>query len=140
MFEQQWTQLRSWVVDGSFAGRHLQPWPSTLGGPTLMLAGWRGRWVERAAVESDGWIASGAKVSDDQLADAITRFREAGGARAIVTNVQVSADLGPAIERIHRLAAMGFDDVVVGDTIASAERLATIRQAINIDDGAGQTT
>ncbi len=130
VFEAQWTELQSWVAGGSLGDRKLQPWPSVLGGPSLLLAGWRGRWVQRAAAESDGWIASGAYADDDQLSEAIERFRDAGGKRAIVTNVQAGDDLNPTIDRVQRLGDMGFDDVVVGDATASVDRLATIRAAV----------
>ncbi len=129
-FDAQWDELRSWVGEGSFAERHLHPWPSVLGGPSLMLAGWRGGWVERAAAESDGWIASGTHADDTQLADGIGRFRDAGGSRAVVTNVQVGDDLGPVIDRVHHLAELGFDDIVIGDLRATPDRLAQLRAAI----------
>ncbi len=130
VFDEQWAELRSWVADGFVGERDLHAWPSVIGGPVLMLAGWRGRWVERAAAESAGWIASGAYADDDQLAEAIGRFRAAGGKRAIVTNVQTGDDIAPTIERVHRLAEVGFDDVIVVDSQASVERLAAMREAV----------
>ena len=126
-FDRQLGELREWLSTGGYGGRRLSPWPVVVGGPKLLLAGWRGRWVVRAATESDGWVASGAYADDDTLADALERFRDAGGRRAIVTNVQVRDDPGPAIERLHRLAAMGFDDAVVFDLTPTEDRLARIR-------------
>ncbi len=130
-FEAQWRELQALVRDGSVDGRDLSPPATVLGGPTLMLAGWRGRWVERAATESSGWIASAMYADDDQLADGIERYRAAGGERAIVTNVQVGDELTPAIERLGRLADMGFDDAVVFDLTPSRDRLAALRESVD---------
>ncbi len=129
-FDEQWAELQSWVADGEVGGRSLGVPAPLLGGPTLMLAGWRGAWVERAATESGGWIASAHYADDAQLADGLARFRERGGERAVATNVQAADGLGPAIERINHLADIGFDDVVVLDLAASHERLAQIREGV----------
>lgn len=129
-FEQQWEELGQWIRDGRLGERDLHPWPSVLGGPTLMLAGWRGRWVERAAVESSGWIASAMYADDDQLADGVARFRAAGGLRAVVTNIQAGEDLAPTIDRLTKLAELGFDDAVVLDLTPRRDRLAAIREAM----------
>jgi alkanesulfonate monooxygenase SsuD/methylene tetrahydromethanopterin reductase-like flavin-dependent oxidoreductase (luciferase family) len=72
---------------------NLTPWPSAIGGPPVLIGSWSGKqWIPRAAREFDGWIASAAKTSYAALADGIRRYREAGGKRAIVTNI--AADLG----------------------------------------------
>jgi alkanesulfonate monooxygenase SsuD/methylene tetrahydromethanopterin reductase-like flavin-dependent oxidoreductase (luciferase family) len=109
----------------------LTPWPSTLGGPKVLIGSWSGKhWIARAAKDFDGWIASAAKTSYATLGDGIRRYREAGGTRAIVTNI--AADLeqpttalpddGPfhlrcsrdaAAERLARLAELGFDDAIL---------------------------
>lgn len=125
-FDRQWDQLRQLVAEGRLDDVNLHAWPQTLGRPTLMLAGWRGRWVQRAATESAGWIASGAYADDVQLADGLERYRALGGERAVVTNVQAGEDLEPLIERVNHLANIGFDDVIVTDRAASVERMATI--------------
>jgi len=125
-FDRQWHELQMLVRDGAVGDRNLHPWPSALGGPALMLAGWRGQWVERAATESDGWIASGMYATDEELAVALARYRDAGGQRAVVTNVQADDDLEPVIDRVNHLGSIGFDDVVVIDRAASSERMADI--------------
>lgn len=130
-FDQQWDELQIWVRTGANGEHDLSPWPAVIDGPTLMLAGWRGSWVERAAAESSGWIASAVYADDDQLADGIARYRDAGGERAVVTNLQVPAEMGPAIDRLHRLEELGFDDAVVLDLTPSEERLAAIRSALS---------
>lgn len=129
-FDAQWDELRAWITEGKIGDRDLGAPPALIGGPTLMLAGWRGRWIERAATESAGWIASAMYADDEGLADGIARFRDAGGGRAVVTNLQVGEELSPAIDRVHRLADLGFDDIVVFDLTPSEERLATIRQSV----------
>src|SRR5437868_8717898 len=109
----------------------LNPWPSTLGGPKLLIGSWAGsHWIARAAKDFDGWIGSGARSSVAALRDGIKRFREAGGTRAIATNVPVDleaptapmpdegqihlrCDPKTAAERLRILADLGFDDAVL---------------------------
>jgi alkanesulfonate monooxygenase SsuD/methylene tetrahydromethanopterin reductase-like flavin-dependent oxidoreductase (luciferase family) len=129
-FELQLAELREWLGDGAVGGRSLSPWRAARGGPSIVLAGWRGRWIERAAAEAQGWIASAANTDDAALADAIERFRAAGGKRAIVTNVQVGNDLGRAVDRLQHLADLGFDDAVVLDQSPSLDRLAKLRDSV----------
>src|SRR5438876_9819871 len=72
---------------------NLTPWPATFGGPKLLIGSWRGQqWIPRAAKDFDGWIASAAKTSFAALSEGIRRYREAGGTRAIVTNIAVDLD------------------------------------------------
>lgn len=124
---------------------NLTPWPETLGGPPVLIGSWSGsRWVQRAAEEYDGWIASAAKTSFSSLADGLLRFRVAGGKRAVVTNIVVDltrpttplTDDGPfhlrcspaeASQRLERLAEIGFDDAVLVSRHVDAESLASIR-------------
>lgn len=130
-FDHQWTELQIWIAEGQVGARQLAAPRPLDERPTLMLAGWRGGWVERAASEAQGWIASAANADDATLADAIGRYRDAGGERAVVTNIQPGDDLGPTIDRLGRLADMGFDDEVVFDLQATEERLATIAEAMS---------
>jgi alkanesulfonate monooxygenase SsuD/methylene tetrahydromethanopterin reductase-like flavin-dependent oxidoreductase (luciferase family) len=124
---------------------NLTPWPSTLGGPRVLIGSWSGkRWIPRAAKEFDGWIASAAKTSFATLADGIRRYRAEGGARAIVTNIAVDLeeptaplpDDGPfhlrcgreaAAERLRRLADLGFDDAILVRRSHNESRLAAMR-------------
>jgi hypothetical protein len=112
----------------------------------VFIGSWAGsRWIERAAREFDGWIGSGARSSWGALRDGIKRFRDLGGARAIVTNVrvdlssQVASPDGPgdpcdlkcppdvARERLHRLRECGYDDIVLGPAHHDAAHLGELR-------------
>jgi alkanesulfonate monooxygenase SsuD/methylene tetrahydromethanopterin reductase-like flavin-dependent oxidoreductase (luciferase family) len=121
---------RLWQGEKSGAAQ-LNPWPSTIGGPKLLIGSWAGsRWIPRAAKDFDGWIGSGARSSVAALRDGIKRFREAGGRRAIATNIpvdldaptapmpeegqfQLRCDPKTAVERLRMLADLGFDDAVL---------------------------
>jgi alkanesulfonate monooxygenase SsuD/methylene tetrahydromethanopterin reductase-like flavin-dependent oxidoreductase (luciferase family) len=129
----------------SVGAASLTPWPATLGGPKLLIGSWSGaRWIPRAAKDFDGWIASGAKTSVATLAEGIRRYRDAGGTRAIVTNVAVdlaapATDMGDdapfhlrcdpatARERLQRLAGLGFDDAILVPARHGAADLAALR-------------
>jgi alkanesulfonate monooxygenase SsuD/methylene tetrahydromethanopterin reductase-like flavin-dependent oxidoreductase (luciferase family) len=121
-------------------------WPATVGGPPVLIGSWAGsRWIERAAREFDGWVASGARSNWRALTDGIARFRDLGGARAVVTNVVVHLQAdepsrdGPddpcdlqcrtdlARERLQRLHDLGFDDVVLVPRRHDAEHLRELR-------------
>ncbi len=121
-------------------------WPSAIGGPQVFIGSWAGsQWIERAAREFDGWVASGARSNWGLLRQGIARFRDLGGKRAIVTNVHVriqndetSPDgpddpcslIGPrhvARERLHRLRDLGFDDVVLVSRRHGADDLSELR-------------
>src|SRR6185503_14447855 len=82
----------------------LDPWPDMLGGPPILIGTWGGKWVERAAKEFDGWIGSGGKAGAtrpdgsfapaawERVESAVTRFRSAGGRRAILASVGADLD------------------------------------------------
>jgi len=128
-------------------GATLAPvWPDALGGPPVLIGSWAGsKWIERAAREFDGWIGSGARSSWRALCEGIARFRDLGGKRAVVTNVQVNLDSptaspdGPddpcdlkcppkvARDRLERLCALGFDDVVLVPRRHDAAHLRELR-------------
>ena len=126
----------------------LKPWPATLGGPKLLIGSWAGKgWIPRAAKEFDGWIASAAKTSYNTLADGIRRYRDAGGTRAIVTNIAVDLDAattalgddepfhlrcaaGAASDRMKRLAELGFDDAILVRRGHTEPELAALRRLV----------
>ena len=125
---------------------NLAPWPATLGGPKVLIGSWSGKaWIPRAAKDFDGWIASAAKTSYATLADGIRRYRDAGGTRAIVTNIAVDLDAattalgddepfhlrcaaGAAADRLQRLADLGFDDAILVRRAHDEPALAAMRR------------
>jgi alkanesulfonate monooxygenase SsuD/methylene tetrahydromethanopterin reductase-like flavin-dependent oxidoreductase (luciferase family) len=138
---------RLWRGEQVGAAR-LMPWPATLGGPKLLIGSWAGsKWISRAAKEFDGWIGSGARSSVAALGDGIRRFRAAGGARAIATNIHADLDApteplpddGPfhlrcdgktAAERLRWLAGLGYDDAVLVTRRFTDADLAALRALI----------
>ena len=106
--------LRVLLTEGKNEIANLTPWKTVIGGPPLLLGSW-GAGVERAAKEFDGWIASAHYRTPGQVVDALGRFRAAGGKRAIVSTIQLTAehDLGRTKEILQRFAEAGFDDAVV---------------------------
>jgi alkanesulfonate monooxygenase SsuD/methylene tetrahydromethanopterin reductase-like flavin-dependent oxidoreductase (luciferase family) len=127
---------------------NLLPWPAALGGPPVLIGSWASkRWIERAAQEFDGWIASAAKTSFATLAQGLERFRGAGGRRAIATNIAVdlsapTARLGDdepfhlrcapaeAAARLRRLADLGFDDAVLVTRAPGEAHFAAMRELL----------
>ena len=107
-------RLRAIFATGGDANGQLSPWPPLQGGPPLFYGTW-GKGVARAATEFDGWIASGMKRTVDEVCEALVRYREAGGGRAIVSTIQVAADtnLDELAGKLNRWAEAGFDDAVV---------------------------
>ena len=71
--------------------------------------------MERAAREFDGWIASARFRKAEELKARLDRYRQAGGGRAIVTTIIVTAktDLGKLGERLRQYAEFGFDDAII---------------------------
>jgi len=126
----------------------LGPWPAALGGPNVLIGSWRGKeWIPRAAKAFDGWIASGARSNFEAIAEGITRYREAGGTRAIVTNLVVDLDAptkdvpdtepfhmrcspAEAAARLRRLADLGYDDAVLVPKVHTEAHLAALRALV----------
>jgi len=110
---------------------HLAPWEDWNGGPPILIGSWHsGLWVRRAALDYDGWLASGFFTTFRQLREGIQRYREAGGKRALVSTIRVNlhADSDPFDEdkpfqlecspeearyRLSRLAELGYDDALL---------------------------
>lgn len=118
----------------------ITPW-SGAGELRMLIGSWHsGRWVERAAKEYDGWIASAHATSFRELREGIQRYRDFGGKRALVStigvNLRASAERVPfdeterftlvcsaseAAERLGRLAELGYDDALLVRPNYSAE-------------------
>jgi alkanesulfonate monooxygenase SsuD/methylene tetrahydromethanopterin reductase-like flavin-dependent oxidoreductase (luciferase family) len=129
----------------------LTPTPDLRGGAPVLIGAWRGRWIERAATEFDGWIGSGGKAGStrpdgtfplaawERVEAAVRRFRGSGGRRAVLASVVADLDADAPAEpddpidlrcppeearrRLHRLADMGFDDVILVSANQSADHL-----------------
>jgi alkanesulfonate monooxygenase SsuD/methylene tetrahydromethanopterin reductase-like flavin-dependent oxidoreductase (luciferase family) len=124
---------------------NLEPWPSTMGGPPVLIGSWAGStWIPRAAQEFDGWVGSGARSTGAKLEEGIKRFRAAGGKRAIATNIHVDladtaakmdhdgpfhlrCDAAAAKERLRWLAGLGFDEAVLVPRAADEATLGPVR-------------
>jgi alkanesulfonate monooxygenase SsuD/methylene tetrahydromethanopterin reductase-like flavin-dependent oxidoreductase (luciferase family) len=107
---------------------YLHPWQHTPGGPPILIGAWAsGRWVQRAAQDYDGWMASG-HTTFREIAEGIKIFRDYGGKRAMLMTVQIdlharraklseddqftlACEPTEAADWLHRLAVLGFDDV-----------------------------
>ena len=127
---------------------NLTPWPSAVGGPPVLIGSWSSKqWITRAARDFDGWIASAAKTSYATLSDGIRRYREAGGKRAIVTNIaadldhlddampddapfHLRCDARTAATRLERLADLGFDDAILVPAAHTDASLARLRALV----------
>jgi alkanesulfonate monooxygenase SsuD/methylene tetrahydromethanopterin reductase-like flavin-dependent oxidoreductase (luciferase family) len=111
-------------------------WAKRVGPPRFLLGVWHSeQQLKRAATEFDGWIGSGLGGSHSaggwvKLKDAIQRFRDLGGQRAILSTVKIdlrgTSDVLPddsvfhllcrpelASERLHLLDEIGFDDIIL---------------------------
>jgi alkanesulfonate monooxygenase SsuD/methylene tetrahydromethanopterin reductase-like flavin-dependent oxidoreductase (luciferase family) len=110
---------------------NLNPWSEVRGGPRFVVGAWySGIWLKRAAREYDGWMSSAGRTNLRTVADAIKRYRDLGGNRAMVSTcaVDLSAPTTPlgedepfhlrcspeaATERLQRLANLGYDDILL---------------------------
>ncbi|HEV8680905.1 MAG TPA: hypothetical protein VGQ90_16130, partial [Stellaceae bacterium] len=130
-------------------GGALTPWPGTEGGPAVLLGAWRNRrWIVYAAEQCAGWIASGLYPKPEELEAGMRMYRDAGGQRAILSNVIIALD--PASEAAERAASatvtltggeagareqlrwirdVGFDDVLCMATLDALDDLERVRDA-----------
>jgi alkanesulfonate monooxygenase SsuD/methylene tetrahydromethanopterin reductase-like flavin-dependent oxidoreductase (luciferase family) len=129
-FADEFPRLAELLRTGQHGDTALHPWPAARGGPRLLVGAWRGGWVERAATEADGWIASARHNDEPTLREAVARYKAADGRRAVVTNVQVDDDLAVTVERLRRLDSFGFDDAVTIDLRPSPARYAELRERL----------
>jgi alkanesulfonate monooxygenase SsuD/methylene tetrahydromethanopterin reductase-like flavin-dependent oxidoreductase (luciferase family) len=110
---------------------NLNPWPEVRGGPRFVIGAWySGIWLKRAAEQYDGWMSSAGRTNLKTVAEAIARYRDLGGKRAIVSTcaVDLSAPTTPlgddepfnlrcepnaATERLRQLVDLGYDDTLL---------------------------
>ena len=123
---------RTWNGEGVY-GNPISAWPGTEGGPPVMLGAWRSeRWINLAASQCQGWIASGIHGSWEDLELGSKMYRAAGGGRVILANVftdfrptperwlphhvpKITLQCTPAEarERLKRMEDFGLDDVLL---------------------------
>jgi len=143
------TMKRAWRGE-PLAGGALTPWPGTEGGPALMLGAWRNkRWIVYAAEQCAGWIASGLYPTPEELEAGVRFYRDAGGKRAILSNVIIDLNgtaedmpLGgrasvmltggeaAARDKLRWIKSTGFDDVLCMARPDSLDDLARLRDAL----------
>ena len=113
-FDTSLVKLKRLLAEGKDERCDLTPWKTVSGVPPLILGSW-GANVERAAKDFDGWVASAFYRTADQVMDALGRYRAAGGRRAMVSSIQLTADHDPGQARavLQRFAHAGFDDAIV---------------------------
>jgi alkanesulfonate monooxygenase SsuD/methylene tetrahydromethanopterin reductase-like flavin-dependent oxidoreductase (luciferase family) len=136
---------RAWRGEELTGGR-LTPWPG-YAGPQIMLGAWRNRrWIEYAARECAGWIASGLYSQWDELERGIKIYRDAGGKRAILANVIVDLHNRPEVEerakratvtlacdpaearrRVGQMREVGFDDILCVSPVAALDDIERVR-------------
>ena len=140
---------RTWRGEAVY-GHPISAWPGTEGGPPVYLGAWRSeRWINLAAANCQGWMASGNHTAWEDLMTGVTMFRKAGGQRAILTSIH--ADVRPedqrvlihtpalfnlhcspaeARERLKRLEDAGFDDAVMYPPTDDPSQLEALRNLI----------
>jgi alkanesulfonate monooxygenase SsuD/methylene tetrahydromethanopterin reductase-like flavin-dependent oxidoreductase (luciferase family) len=102
-----------------------------VGGPRFVLGAWHSQIsLERSVREYDGWMCSAGRTNFNTMADAIKRYRDLGGTRAMIgtclVNLQAPTEkitdddsyylqCSPeeARDRVGRLEELGFDDLLL---------------------------
>jgi alkanesulfonate monooxygenase SsuD/methylene tetrahydromethanopterin reductase-like flavin-dependent oxidoreductase (luciferase family) len=137
---------RTWQGE-AVMGPGLITWPGTEGGPPVILGAWRSpRWINLAAKDLQGWMASGIFSEPEDVEIGVRMYREAGGKRIILANVftdlrpepifadrlgHVKIDLicppAEARDRLKRLEQLGIDDVLLACPFEDPDQLEMIR-------------
>jgi alkanesulfonate monooxygenase SsuD/methylene tetrahydromethanopterin reductase-like flavin-dependent oxidoreductase (luciferase family) len=137
---------RVWAGEPVY-GPALSVWPGTEGGPPVFLGAWGSqRWIDLAAKDCQGWVASGIYAGLDDLPARVAAFRKAGGKRAILANVYTDLRAEPpphplidrarltllrdkarARDHLRRLEDMGFDDTLLIVPFGAPEMLDDVR-------------
>jgi len=128
-------------------GGALSPWPGCESGPPILLGAWRNpRWITYAAKQCQGWTPSGRFSSWEDLEAGMRIYREARGDNAVLANVAIdlaerpeSASLAQvanvsliclpdeARQRLRRVAALGFDEILLVSQTNSLEEIERAR-------------
>jgi len=137
---------RTWQGEPVY-GPALSNFPGTEGGPPVLLGAWRSpRWINLAATQCQGWIASGIHGSWEDAEQGARMYREAGGKRAVIANIFTDLRSEPQIpafgrplgislicspaearDRLQRLQDIGFDDALLVCPADDATQLELIR-------------
>jgi len=140
---------RTWHGEPVY-GPALSNFPGTEGGPPVLLGAWRSpRWINLAATQCQGWIASGIHGTWDDAALGVRMYREAGGLRAVIANIFTDLRPEPQIpalgrplgislicspaearDRLQRLRDIGFDDALLVCPADDPTQLETIRTLV----------
>jgi Luciferase-like monooxygenase len=137
-FDTRFRQLNSdlEVIRALCRGEHagqafLNPWPTAVPGPPIVIGAWHsGIWLKRAVEQYDGWMCSAGRTNLRTMKEAIKRYRDLGGKRAIISSCMIdltapSTPMGEddpfhlrcepaeAADRLRRVAELGFDDVLL---------------------------
>jgi alkanesulfonate monooxygenase SsuD/methylene tetrahydromethanopterin reductase-like flavin-dependent oxidoreductase (luciferase family) len=110
---------------------NLSPWPEVKGGPRFVVGAWySGIWLKRAARDYDGWMSSAGRTNLRTVGEAIGRYRQLDGKRAMVSTCAVDltapttplaydepfhlrCDPAEASRRLTILADLGYDDILL---------------------------
>jgi hypothetical protein len=114
-----------------------------------MLGAWRNkRWITYAAERCAGWIASGLYSQPEELEAGVRFYRDAGGKRAVLSNVivELQGDIAhmplagratmqitsaeEALDPLRRIRAVGFDDVLCMVRPEGLDDLAQLRDRL----------
>ena len=141
--------LRTWRGDAVY-GPAVTPWPGHEQGPPMFLGAWHStRWIQYAAKQCRGWLASGIYSSLGEVAEGTVKFRAAGGNRVILANVftdlrpqpvthplivrakiNLVCDPDEARERLADIADSGIDDVLLICPFDDPNQLEQLRRLI----------
>jgi alkanesulfonate monooxygenase SsuD/methylene tetrahydromethanopterin reductase-like flavin-dependent oxidoreductase (luciferase family) len=131
MLREDLTTIRRLCAGERVGDAFLNPWPEVVGGPEIVIGAWHsGIWLKRAIEDYDGWMCSAGRTNLKTMREAMHRYRDLGGRRAIVSSCMVDLSApstrlgdeepfhlrcGPeeAAERLHRVAELGFDDILL---------------------------
>jgi alkanesulfonate monooxygenase SsuD/methylene tetrahydromethanopterin reductase-like flavin-dependent oxidoreductase (luciferase family) len=119
--------MRTLLAGGDVDGASLSPWPTLPDVPVLIGTFGASRWLHRAALEFDGWIASARSTDLTHMVDGLRRFRDlAGDKRAVAANLDATRP--DAADVLAALAEAAVDDATVILPHHDAEQLARARQ------------
>ena len=141
--------LRTWRGEAVF-GPAVTPWPGHEQGPPVFLGAWHStRWIQYAAKQCRGWLASGIYSSLGEVAEGAVKFRAAGGNRVILANVftdlrpqpvthplierariNLVCDPDEARERLADIADSGIDDVLLICPFDDPNQLEQLRRLV----------